>query len=166
MKIRFNHRFLYNCVWVSACFSMFTHSAAIQWSSLINAEARSAPITTAHPRTSTHIYTHRHTVRAKWTTIFYGIDCKRGHAQDNIHTLHQAWQILQADGAHDKHREKKLAEEKKKRKVCMSMCLNCTHMCGAAHARALARISDVIPGLFYSEYVSFNQTDNWPFHPH
>lgn len=60
-------------------------------------------------------------MQAKWTTIFYGIDCKQGLAQDNIHTLHQAWQILQADGAHDKHREKKLAEEKKKRKVCVSV---------------------------------------------
>lgn len=59
-----------------------------------------------------------------------------GHAQDNIHTLHQAWQILQADGAHDKHREKKLAEEKKKVKACVSVCF--AHMCRAADARALS----------------------------
>lgn len=29
-------------------------------------------------------------------------------------------------------------------------------MCGAADARALARLSDVNPGLFYFEYVNFN----------
>lgn len=84
------------------------------------------------------------------------IDCTQGRAQDNIHTLHQAWQILQADGAHDKQREQELAEEKKKLKVCVSACLNCIHMCGAAHARALARLSDGNPGLFHFEYVNFN----------
>lgn len=107
----------------------------------------SAPIATVHPHTC---------IQAKWTTIFYVIDCTQGHAQDNIHTLHQAWQILQADGAHDKHREKKLAEEKKKRRVCVSVCLNCTHVCEAAGVRAVARLSDVNPGLFYFECVNLN----------
>lgn len=136
----------------------FRDKATIQWSSQINAEARSA----LSPKSQQFIHTH---VEAECTTVFYGLDCEQGHAQNNIHTLHQAWQILQADGAHDKHREKKLAEEKKKRKVCMSMCLNCTHMCGAADARPLAKLSDVIPRLFYFKCVNFNRTDNWPFHP-
>lgn len=107
----------------------------------------SAPIATVHPHTCIH---------AKWTTIFHVIDCTQAHAQHNIHTLHQAWQILQADGAHDKHSENKLAEEKKKRRVCVSICLNCTHMCGVADVRAVARLSDVNPGLFSFECVNFN----------
>lgn len=64
------------------------------------------------------------------------IDCERRGARDNIHTLHQAWQIPRADGARDKHREEKLADEEKKNKGGVSMCLNWTHMCGAAGARA------------------------------
>lgn len=93
---------------------MSKHRATIQWSSLINAKARSA-LSPVHLSICTH-------------TVFYGIHSQLGHAQDNIHTLHQAWQTLQADGVDDKHREKKLAEEKKKRTVCVSMCLNCTHV--------------------------------------
>lgn len=64
--------------------------------------------------------------------------------------------IIYRQMEHMINREKKLAEEKKKRKVCVSMGLNCTHMCRAAHARALVRLSDVNPGLFHFEYVNFN----------
>lgn len=107
----------------------------------------SAPIATVHPHTCIHV---------KWTTIFHVIDCTQAPAQDNIHTLHQAWQILQADGAHDKHSENTLAEEKKKRRACVSICLNRTHMCGVADVRAAARLSDVNTELFSFECVHFN----------
>lgn len=107
--------------------NMFGHRAAIQWSNLINAEART---TFSSNRNSTS--THRHTSQMDHDILQYVIDCTQVRAQDNIHTLHQAWQILQADGAHDKHREMKLAAVERKRRLCVSGCLNCTHVCEAA----------------------------------
>lgn len=50
------------------CLSLFRSRATTQWSSLINAEARSAP----RPRSQQFIHTH---VEAKWTTVLFGIDC-------------------------------------------------------------------------------------------
>lgn len=85
-----------------------------------------------------------------------------GHAQDNIHTLHQAWQILQADGAHDKHREKKLAEEKKKVKACVSVCFEpCTHVQSGRRQSSKRGFPDVNLGVF--EYVNFNLPVARPF---
>lgn len=67
--------------------SVFKHRATIQWSSLINAAARTA-LSPNHNSTSTHVHTTR--IYAKWTTIFYVIDSKQSYAQDNIHDFHQA----------------------------------------------------------------------------
>lgn len=69
-----------------------------------------------HVWPSAPIRKHVHTLafQAKWSTMRSVIDCTQGCTEDNIYSLHQSWQILRADGAHDKHRVKMLAEEKKK----------------------------------------------------
>lgn len=116
VKIRFQG-WLY--VWLYVCSSTFTHRATIQWSSLINAGARSA--LRVHPQ---HVHTHaykpngpqysmglivsRATHRIIYTpSIRHGRYCRQMEHMINIER--RSWQ-------------------KKKRKVCVSMCLNCTHV--------------------------------------
>lgn len=133
---------------------MFRHRATIQWSSLINAEARTA-LSPNHNSTSTQMYTpHAYTPSgpqySMWlivntamhriiytTSIRHGRYCRQ--MERMINTERRSWQ-----------------RKRRKGKVCVSVCLNCTHMCTAAHARALARLSDVNPRLFHFEYVNLS----------
>lgn len=84
------------------------------------------PLCSNHNSTS-HIHTT--CTQAKWTTILYVIDCKQSESQDNIHDLHQAWQILQADGAHDKHRGEAGRGKEEKEGLCVSVFELYTHVC-------------------------------------
>lgn len=100
------------------CICMFRHHSVVNphysAARLTLSPNHKQPILTNSPSTHTHTPT---CIQAKWSTKLYVIDCEQGYAQDNTHTLHQAWQTVQADGAHDKQGEKKLVKEKKKRKV-------------------------------------------------
>lgn len=71
------------------------------------------------------------------TSIRHGRYCRQ--MERMINTERRSWQ-----------------RKRRKGKVCVSVCLNCTHMCTAADARALTRLSDVNPRLFHFEYVNLS----------